>query len=782
MTYALDCESTGTDIHHGARPFFVTVCHDDGSQVYYEWSVDPLTRQVQVPPADVIELNRLLARTRGWGKFAEDVRGRHCVVGQNIRFDAKMLQAVGVGPWPWDMTQDTLISAHLLASNHKKDLTSLAVEYLGLDILPAEKALEQAVQKARRIVQQARLRRRRRLEKGIPLDPADATQDKLADWQIAEKGRPDMPSAGGDAWRGDYWLPRALVQYLWETSEAGIKWQQGERRDDYDTLAGWEYRPPDASGMASPGSHPWWTVLRDYANHDSSVTMMLWPVMEEKLRRRGLWAIYRERMKVLPVVVPMETRGVTVNLDRLRGVEDEFREESGVLEKSCLVLAGGYQVVTCGGCGRQADPVTGVLECWCGGEGDLAECSYRLDLPRAGNNKSLVNLVFGLIRAPAVKRSEKTGQPSLDKETVDHYCDTLPERSRALRFMEDLRDKRKRDKALADMATYRRYLLPLPSAPGWFNLYPNLNVTGTDTLRMSSDNPNSQSVSKQGDFTLRAFFGPSPGREWYSLDYENIELRISAYESGERCMIELFERPNDPPYFGSYHLLNASIIYPDLFWPLAEEKGAFKDRYESTWYRYTKFFGFSMGYGGQEKTCDRSARKRGAYALVKDRLKEHSRLNQKYVDMANRLGYVETLPDRTVCPERGYPILCSRSDSGRVKPTVPLNYHVQSTAMWCTCKAMVRCHEALVRWSGEDGQDYRMAMQVHDEIVFDFPEGLPGNQAKVEELRRLMGVSGDDVGVPLTVSVGYHPDNWHDKERPRWEKKKPQAVVPGVSG
>ncbi len=189
MSYALDTETTGVDSYFGARPFFVTVCQDDGTQTSYEWNVDPLTRQVQVPPADVAELNQLLARTRGWGKFAEDVRLRHSVVGQNVRFDARMLQAVGVGPWPWNMTQDTLIAAHLLASNSKKDLTNLAVEYLGLDILPAEKALEQAVLKARRVIQQARLRRQRRKQKGLPLEPEEATQDALADWQIAEKMR-----------------------------------------------------------------------------------------------------------------------------------------------------------------------------------------------------------------------------------------------------------------------------------------------------------------------------------------------------------------------------------------------------------------------------------------------------------------------------------------------------------------------------------------------------------------------------------------------------------------
>src|SRR4051794_25593459 len=100
---ALDTETTGLDFHHGARPYLVTICDREGQVRFYEWPVDPLTREVDVPASDVAELNAVL-------------RAEDRIVGQNLKFDAHALKSVGVGPWPWDRTDDTLIAAHLLAS------------------------------------------------------------------------------------------------------------------------------------------------------------------------------------------------------------------------------------------------------------------------------------------------------------------------------------------------------------------------------------------------------------------------------------------------------------------------------------------------------------------------------------------------------------------------------------------------------------------------------------------------------------------------------------------
>jgi DNA polymerase I-like protein with 3'-5' exonuclease and polymerase domains len=76
------------------------------------------------------------------------------------------------------------------------------------------------------------------------------------------------------------------------------------------------------------------------------------------------------------------------------------------------------------------------------------------------------------------------------------------------------------------------------------------------------------------------------------------------------------------------------------------------------------------------------------------------------------------------------------------------------------CRAMVRCDEYL-----SELPNHFTIMQVHDELVFDFPKGRTptANLPKVLKLKALMEESGKDIGVPLKVDYAYHPHNWAKK-------------------
>jgi DNA polymerase I-like protein with 3'-5' exonuclease and polymerase domains len=78
---------------------------------------------------------------------------------QAAKFDLHMESAIGVihPSDVWDRIDDTIIAGHILASNHPHDLTSMAKEYLGVDIKPFEDALEVAVKECRDKVSQAKL-------------------------------------------------------------------------------------------------------------------------------------------------------------------------------------------------------------------------------------------------------------------------------------------------------------------------------------------------------------------------------------------------------------------------------------------------------------------------------------------------------------------------------------------------------------------------------------------------------------------------------------------------
>lgn len=465
------------------------------------------------------------------------------------------------------------------------------------------------------------------------------------------------------------------------------------------------------------------------------------------MHERGLECIYCARLKLLPIVYEMESYGVTLSRSRLEQLSRDYRQQSQRYGRVCTNIARGY--------------------------------GYELTLPKSGNNKSLLEFCFGRVKdvevSPGVvttsydrnnclalvpaKVSKKTGAPSLDKQVLEHYESTLPLRSKQLAFLRALRNKRKRDTAINYLDGYQRYWRRW--GKDTYVLHPSLNPTGTDTLRWSSSNPNEQNISKLEGFNLRYAFGPAPGRLWASLDYNNIELRIPAYESGEEVMIEIFERPDDPPYFGSYHLVNASIIYPEKFWPLAERKDAFKNKYKSTYYQWVKNFGFALAYGAvpESGTADRAAHKPGAQLMVMDRLKEHTKLNRSVVRFAERYGYVETLPDREVDPKRGYPLLCTRTENGGILPTVPLNYRIQGTACWVAARAMVKLKDYFR--SKPALEDWHLILNVHDEVVLDFPADCDYKPV-LRKVASIMESMGDCIGIPLTVGCELHNDNWSE--------------------
>ena len=750
---SLDCETTGVDWRHGARPFFITCQHDDGKQSYYEWDVDPLTRKVDVPEEDVRKIRDLLAVIKGWSTFDAKTAERHKVVGQNSRFDVTALSFIGITDWPWEMTHDTLAMGHLLASNQPHDLTSMALTYLGEDIEPLETALGEATQKCRRLVQGARGKLKRAGEAGDWEGVADEDRE-ASQWAIAEHGRPDMPSCPKSArnkagrgedrdksWKYDTWLPHALCKWAkgrqqkW-LSAATLKEVQRKARPWW-----WEYDDPH---------HPYWTVLSDYSNKDSEITLALWLVMRQECERRGLWEVYnnfsRRRGEVAQSV---EVRGMTLNRKRLRQQRERYAAESNQAVEKCVGIASQY--------------------------------GHDLKMPKGDMNDSLRNFCFGEdnLGLPVMNWTEG-GQPSLNKQSLDDYLARMEADDYRLEFVKGIRDKRGRDKAVAALDGYEKFLLPIDGGDGgeWCRLHPSLNPTGTDHLRWSSNNPNSQNVSKREGFNLRWCFGPAPGREWWSLDAANIELRIPAYCAGEKDVVWVFDHPNDPPYYGSYHLVVFDLLHPELF---KEHGKAVKTLFESTWYQWCKNGTYCKQYGGQRAKVDATYHVRGADEKLEHRFPRIAEFNRRTVEYAQKNGLVETIPDRNIDPDRGYPLIINRTEFGRVEPTKPFNYKISGTACQWMGMAMFACEDRLREWRGR-GFDGYITAQVHDELVFDLPRrGDPVAESKerggrgplfraqstsnlwrVRVLQRLMERCGNGINVPTPVSVEYHSDNWSE--------------------
>lgn len=538
--------------------------------------------------------------------------------------------------------------------------------------------------------------------------------EEVGKWRWAQDDMPEAPS--GANWKTDMWILRALLTHA------------------PDWLPPWEQWLP---GEHDPEEHPWGVLCEEYANADPAATLAVFKEQQRLLERGNLVTLYERRRLLLPIVYDIEETGITVSRERTQELQDRFGKIVEERNETCLTLAGGKLK----------------------------------KLPLGGRSNALNDFVFNDLGLVSPKKT-KSGAAAMDKEVLAGWLTELPEESVASQFLRNLQEYRKYMTAIGFMNAYERF----GTDTDWNNfllLHPTLNMVGTSTLRWSSSNPNEQNVSKKEGSNLRYTFGPPPGYVWATLDYENLELRIPSYESGEDLLIDLFENPDRPPFYGSSHLLNFSTVYPEIWDPLLKELGAehvaeyVKTKLKSTWYGRVKAGGFAIQYGaveivGKVSTADRAFGKEGGHRALKERFSKQEKLNQYWINHALETGYVETIPDRVVCPSRGYPLQCKRTKWGKIKETIPLNYHVQGTACWVIGEAMLLVHDFFqeINRGKPPHKHWKIILQVHDELGIQFPRG-PGCKPILREVKRLMESCGEPrIGVPLRVGCDLHDNNW----------------------
>jgi len=443
-----------------------------------------------------------------------------------------------------------------------------------------------------------------------------------------------------------------------------------------------------------PEDHWFWNVLQRYAVTDAERTIGLWLVFRQAMEEEGVLDIYEKRKKLLPITYNMERRGVTVNVKRLDDARMKYGLEAERSEGLCYQLA-----------------------------------NNKLDNVRS--SKQLQGVIFGTLGFKPVKET-KTGW-STDADTIRALMLEAEPKEKRYQFLKHLQGTRKFSKAVDYLQSYELHGIPIGTDGAWLRLHPGFNPTGTATTRLASHDPNAQNISKQEDFNLREVFGPLPGREWFAIDYSNIELRIFAYESGDKALIQAFEQGQ------SVHLVIGEILHPKLFNKLGPD--AFKKTQQ---YRWVKNGNFSLIYGASQKKANATYRVQDAYQRIRKRLPKIDGFIRSKFDEGKTNGFVRTLG--------GYPL--------QVPPREPhkaANYFVQGSAGWAMVLAMIRVDEYLATL----GDDFGIVMTIHDELVLDFPQ-RKGNIPKVRKVCRLMEQSGDDLGLPCPVEPDVIRTNWAD--------------------
>ncbi len=171
----------------------------------------------------------------------------------------------------------------------------------------------------------------------------------------------------------------------------------------------------------------------------------------------------------------------------------------------------------------------------------------------------LVEAFITRLKAPVLKRSEKTGGPSLDAEVMQQYAAfASPEvRELAAAVLAYRRARKLR-------STYLDAPLELSQHDG--RVHCNWNFYGTVSGRASSDSPNLQNMPRKAhDLTctvepggIRSLYVAKPGCVLVSFDACQLEARIAAYWSGDPAMIAACESAD-------FHASNAERLFPRDF-------------------------------------------------------------------------------------------------------------------------------------------------------------------------------------------------------------------------
>ncbi len=275
-------------------------------------------------------------------------------------------------------------------------------------------------------------------------------------------------------------------------------------------------------------------------------------------------------------------------------------------------------------------------------------------------------------------------------------------------------------------------------------IHASFNQGVAATGRLSSSDPNLQNIpvrTEEGRQIRQAFVAGRPDWRLLTADYSQIELRILAHYSGDPAMTRAFEEDRD------IHGAVAARIFH-------VEESAVDDAMR----RVAKTVNFGVIYGLSPfgLAARLGITQAEAAQFIDAYFQEYAGVDRFItgaLEGALARGQVETILGRR------RPISGIKTTTGRVRnlaERTAVNTIIQGSAADLIKRAMIRIDREL----RDRGSPARMLLQIHDELVFEAPQG---EIADLAELVRREMVGALDLKVPLKVDLAAG-SNWLDVE------------------
>jgi DNA polymerase-1 len=439
------------------------------------------------------------------------------------------------------------------------------------------------------------------------------------------------------------------------------------------------------------------TALLPYAAERADLPVTLAPGLLADLVREGLDSVYRDlEQPLIPVLAALEQAGVKVDVAALAAQGQMMQAELDTLTRRIFELSGS---------------------------------EFNINSP-----KQLSEVLFERLSLQAGKKTGKTRVVSTAVDVLEELAlvHEVPRLVLKWRSIQKLK------------GTYVDALPELVN-PATGRVHTTFNQAVAATGRLSSSDPNLQNIPVRTPLgrEIRGAFVAEPGFRLISADYSQIELRVLAHLSRDEALVDAFRQGVD------IHDRTAERVF-------GTASGL--DRHELR--RRAKIINYALLYGKTAFTLakDIGVPQQAAQAFI-DAYFAGFRGVRQFIDhtlaQARSTGVVRTMSGR----RRLVPELTSKN--GQVRAAAEreaVNMPIQGTAADVLKKAMVDVHAELRRYNTGRPHPSRMILTVHDELVFEAPEGTA---AEVAALVRAQMENAVPLCVPLTVDVGIG-ENWRE--------------------
>ena len=266
-------------------------------------------------------------------------------------------------------------------------------------------------------------------------------------------------------------------------------------------------------------------------------------------------------------------------------------------------------------------------------------------------------------------------------------------------------------------------------------VHTSYSLTGAQTGRLSSTEPNLQNIPIRTEVgrQIRDAFVAEPGNVILAADYSQIELRLAAHMADVPALREAFANGDD------IHSLTAMELFGEVN---RDTRGR------------AKTINFAILYGisrwGLAGRLDVSADE--AQAMIDRYFERFPGINTYIAETTQSVrerGFTTTLFGR----KTHFPRIKSRVQHERQgAERAAINAPIQGTCADIIKRAMVRMEPAL---AAAGLHDVQMLLQVHDELVFELPEGdVAAAKPVIERVMAEAAAPAVTLSVPLGIEIG----------------------------